>query len=67
MGGIPGREIGVVRGGRLGIPGIVGGAGGGMVTPVNIGGEASDGDVTLDSADGIKSSPGVVGGGPKIA
>ena len=67
MGGIPGSEMGVVRGGRLGIPGIVGGAGGGMVTPVKIGGEASVAGVTFGSVDGIKSSFGDVGGGPKIA
>lgn len=41
IGGMPGREIGVVRGGRLGMPGILGGAGAGIVVPVNIGGGAS--------------------------
>lgn len=38
---MPGREIGVVNGGRLGMPGILGGAGAGIVTPVNIGAGSS--------------------------
>ena len=58
--------MGVVRGGRLGIPGIVGGAGGGIVTPVKIGGGASA-VVILDSVDGIKSTSDDEGGGPNIA
>lgn len=66
IGGIPGSEMGVVRGGRLGIPGIVGGAGGGIVIPVKIGGGAST-DVILNSEDGIKSSSADEGGGPNIA
>lgn len=37
MGGMPGREMGVVSGGKLGMPGMLGGAGAGMVTPVNMG------------------------------
>ncbi len=35
---MPGRDMGVVSGGRLGMPGILGGAGAGIVTPVKIGG-----------------------------
>lgn len=41
IGGIPGREIGVVNGGKLGMPGILGGAGAGIVVPVKMGGGGS--------------------------
>ena len=41
MGNLPGSVIGVVKGGRVGIPGIVGGVGAGIVIPVNMGGAAA--------------------------
>ena len=66
MGGIPGKVIGVVKGGRVGIPGIVGGVGAGIVTPVKMGGEgaASNGFPTSFSSAELIS---LVGEGPKIA
>lgn len=44
MGGIPGREMGVVRGGKVGIPGMLGGVGAGRSVdePEKIGAAAFD-------------------------
>lgn len=61
MGGMPGKEMGVVKGGRLGMPGMLGGAGAGIVTPVKIGGGGSAKSVVT------RKSPLLVEGGPKMA
>lgn len=63
MGGMPGKVMGVVRGGKLGMPGMLGGAGAGMVTPVNIGGGSAGGSAAWT----MKSSLLDAGGGPKMA
>ena len=68
IGGIPGRVMGVVRGGRVGIPGMVGGVGAGMVTPVKIGGgaaAAAAGSVASVVLGATKSAS--VGTGPNMA
>ncbi len=57
--------MGVVKGGRLGMPGIFGGAGAGIVTPVKIGGGSSA--KSVEAFVGTMKSSFVVEGGPKIA
>ncbi len=57
--------MGVVKGGRLGMPGIFGGAGAGIVTPVKIGGGSSA--KSVEAFVGTTKSSFVVEGGPKIA
>ena len=65
MGGIPGRVIGVVRGGRVGIPGMVGGVGAGIVIPVKMGEAAGVGPAASVALGAIKSTSG--GAGPNMA
>jgi len=68
MGGRPGNEMGVVSEGSVGIPGMLGGVGAGIVTPVKTAASgAGTGAAAPAGSAGASEASSAAGGGPNMA